>query len=107
VQPVRARPPGTALNYVNFGVEVFGDASATFPRRPDEILPASKRAPIRHCPVCGVAMQASKSRDDLTDFDTFECLNCHTVIRESKSRPPRSGGLNARKTPSKRGGPVR
>jgi hypothetical protein len=31
-------------------------------------------------------MQSSKSRNDLADFDTFECLTCHTVIREKKSR---------------------
>jgi len=36
-------------------------------------------------------MQASKSREELADFDTFECLTCHTVIRETKS-PPSSGG---------------
>ena len=32
-------------------------------------------------------MQASKSQEDLEHFDTFECLSCHTVIREAKSRP--------------------
>lgn len=30
-------------------------------------------------------MQASKSQDDLAHFDTFECLSCRTVIRESKA----------------------
>jgi hypothetical protein len=35
-------------------------------------------------------MQASKSREDLADFDTFECLTCQTIIREAKTPP--SGG---------------
>jgi hypothetical protein len=35
-------------------------------------------------------MQASKSRQDLVDFDTFECLSCHAVIREAK--PQRLAG---------------
>lgn len=48
------------------------------------------RPPIRHCPVCGIAMQAQKSKDELSQVDTFVCLNCETVIRESK-RPPDGG----------------
>ncbi len=32
-------------------------------------------------------MQASKSREDLAHFDTFECLSCRTQIRETKPRP--------------------
>jgi hypothetical protein len=36
-------------------------------------------------------MQASKSREDLEDFDTFECLNCPTVIRESRPQQPPGG----------------
>jgi C4-type Zn-finger protein len=43
-----------------------------------------QRPSIRHCPVCGIAMQASKSREDLAHFDVFECQNCHSVIREAK-----------------------
>jgi hypothetical protein len=31
-------------------------------------------------------MQASRSREDLADFDTFQCLACQTTIRESKPR---------------------
>jgi len=50
-------------------------------------LPSSQLPNIRHCPACGVAMQASKSREDLAHFDTFECLNCRSLIRESKPRP--------------------
>jgi hypothetical protein len=42
---------------------------------------------IRHCPVCGIAMQASKSRDDLRNFDIFSCLSCDTTV-EVKRRPP-------------------
>jgi hypothetical protein len=47
---------------------------------------APARPPVRHCPVCGVAMLASKSRDNLAEFDTFRCLNCDTII--SKPAPP-------------------
>jgi C4-type Zn-finger protein len=39
---------------------------------------------IRHCPVCGIAMLASKSREDLPHFDKFECLTCRSVISEAK-----------------------
>jgi hypothetical protein len=44
-------------------------------------------------------MQASKSQDNLADFDIFECLNCGTAIHESTSQPPGAGGPNGRKTP--------
>jgi hypothetical protein len=48
------------------------------PRRP---TPAA----IRHCPLCGVAMQASKSREGLQHFDTFQCQTCDTTIVETAS----------------------
>lgn len=51
-------------------------------------MSSRQRPPIRHCPICGIAMQASKSQEDLTHFDKFECLSCHTVIRQSKPRSP-------------------
>ncbi|MDO8877562.1 MAG: hypothetical protein Q8M24_09655 [Pseudolabrys sp.] len=44
------------------------------------------RPPLRHCPICGIAMQAQKTRDDTPRFDLFECLSCDTTIRVSK--PP-------------------
>lgn len=40
------------------------------------------RSSIRHCPICGIAMQATKSRENLSDFDTFSCLSCDTMIVE-------------------------
>ena len=43
--------------------------------------------PIRHCPLCGVAMQASKSQKDGAEFDTFRCLTCDTTI-VGKAQPP-------------------
>jgi hypothetical protein len=46
------------------------------------------RPTIRHCPLCGIAMQASKTRENLTDFDLFRCLSCDTTISESRTRPP-------------------
>jgi transcription elongation factor Elf1 len=42
---------------------------------------------IRHCPVCGLAMQASKSRDDLRQPDTFSCLSCGSQIVTQAARP--------------------
>jgi transposase-like protein len=39
---------------------------------------------IRHCPLCGVAMQVSKSGD--SQADTFRCQTCQTTIVE-KPRP--------------------
>ncbi len=48
------------------------------------------RPPLRHCPVCGVAMQATKTRDHLDYFDRFNCLNCHTTIDAAPLRPKRT-----------------
>ena len=59
-------------------------------------MSSRQRAPIRHCPVCGIAMVASKSREDLAYFDKFECLSCHTVINKGKPRPPAAGDKNSR-----------
>jgi hypothetical protein len=52
------------------------------------LMTASRPRPptIRHCPLCGVAMQASKSRENLAEFDTFYCQTCQTTISE-KPRP--------------------
>ena len=46
-----------------------------------------QRPLIRHCLVCGIAMQASKSRENIAHFDRFECLTCHSVISEAKLPP--------------------
>jgi hypothetical protein len=40
----------------------------------------SPRAPIKACPVCRLAMLASKSNKDAPHYDTFKCLNCGCVI---------------------------
>ena len=45
-------------------------------------MTTSRRPAIRHCPVCRIAMQAAKSRDNLDDFDLFKCLICETTIHE-------------------------
>jgi hypothetical protein len=50
-------------------------------------MTARRRPFVRPCPLCGVAMQASKSRDDIVDFDTFQCLRCETTISERKATP--------------------
>jgi rubredoxin len=49
-----------------------------------------QRQRIRPCPVCGIAMQARKSQENLTRFDVFECQNCDTVIRETRPPPATS-----------------
>lgn len=51
------------------------------------MMSSRQRPTLRHCPVCGIAMQASKSQENLTHFDKFECLSCRTVISESKPQP--------------------
>jgi transposase-like protein len=52
---------------------------------------ATPAAPkIRHCPLCGMAMQASKSRSELAEFDIFRCQSCETTISQ-QPRPPRKG----------------
>jgi hypothetical protein len=76
-------PPGPNLIWIKYGAarllnQIFMTASR--PRPPS----------IRHCPLCGVAMQTSKSRENLADFDTFRCLTCQTIISE-KPRPQASG----------------
>jgi hypothetical protein len=43
-------------------------------------MPQNARVPLRHCPLCGIAMQASKSAEHLPKVDRFECLNCDTLI---------------------------
>jgi hypothetical protein len=35
---------------------------------------------MKACPVCGVAMLAGKSNEDIPTFDTFHCLSCQTII---------------------------
>jgi hypothetical protein len=52
-------------------------------------MKSQPRPPLRHCPLCGVAMQASKSKNDLQAFDVFQCLTCHTTIREAPAQPKR------------------
>jgi len=51
-------------------------------------MSAQSRPPIRHCPLCGIAMVSSKSDEQSAQFDTFSCLNCKTVI--SLAPPPKS-----------------
>jgi hypothetical protein len=55
-------------------------------------MTARRRPPLRHCPLCGLAMQASKSRESLAEFDTFQCLRCQTTIREVT--PSRRGEID-------------
>lgn len=42
-----------------------------------------RRPPLRHCPICGIAMQARKSHPEADQFDRFECLNCQATIVEA------------------------
>jgi len=50
-------------------------------------MTARPRPSIRHCPVCGIAMQAGKSRENLADFDVFQCLICDTIISQQPTTP--------------------
>ena len=49
---------------------------------------AMKKTSVRHCPICRMAMVASKSREDLEKPDTYCCLSCGTEVVET----PRQGG---------------
>jgi hypothetical protein len=55
------------------------------------VLSSSQHPIVRHCPLCGIAMQAKKSRENTDKYDVFECLNCQTVISETPPRPPEGG----------------
>ena len=45
------------------------------------------RPPIKHCPLCGVAMLGSKSSETAPQLDIFSCLKCETVV--TFTEPPR------------------
>jgi hypothetical protein len=45
----------------------------------EETVPKS-RPPLKSCPVCGLAMQASRSDLARTGYDTFSCLRCDLVM---------------------------
>jgi hypothetical protein len=83
------------LIWIKRRAAVFGDVVPSGPHPQARKLTSRSRPTIRQCPVCGIAMQASKSLENLAEFDTFECLSCHTVIRESKPRPPDGGKKTA------------
>lgn len=57
------------------------------------VLSSPQHPVIRHCPLCGIAMQAKKSHEKVDKYDIFECLNCATVISEAQPSPP-AGGTN-------------
>jgi hypothetical protein len=58
---------------------------------PARLIGMPHRPPLRHCPLCGIAMQARKSRTDIEHFDRFECLNCHTTIEApAVGTPPKT-----------------
>ena len=42
---------------------------------------------MRRCPVCDIAMQASKLQENLAYFDKCGCLSCHTLINEPRPQP--------------------
>jgi hypothetical protein len=41
----------------------------------------------KHCPICGVAMLATRSHGG-READRFECLTCDLVINYSVAKPP-------------------
>jgi hypothetical protein len=38
------------------------------------------RPPLKSCPLCGLAMQASRSDLARAGYDTFSCLRCDLVM---------------------------
>jgi len=50
-------------------------------------MPSSAKTPEmpKRCPLCGVAMLASRSHPERDRFDIFQCLQCDTVIDLSGS----------------------
>ena len=40
------------------------------------------------CPVCGSAMVGEKSEARLPDYDSFQCLNCGTLVLEDDTPDP-------------------
>jgi hypothetical protein len=75
--------PAPALIWINYRLPESID---------NFLMTARRRLLIRPCPLCGVAMQASKSREDLADVDTFRCLTCLTTITERKQAPSGDNG---------------
>jgi hypothetical protein len=58
-------------------------------------MPFSTKVPEapKRCPLCGIAMVASRSHPERDRFDIFQCLQCDTMIDLSGSAtggPPRS-----------------
>jgi hypothetical protein len=49
--------------------------------------PASARPPLKTCPICKLAMVASKTSPGAAAYDTFTCLDCKTVISLSPMEP--------------------
>jgi len=49
-------------------------------------MPQNAPVPPRHCPLCGIAMQAAKSTEHLPKADRFECLSCGTLIEVPHGR---------------------
>jgi hypothetical protein len=41
----------------------------------------SQKPSIKNCPFCRIAMVGSRSHPGKAQIDTFECLQCNTVIR--------------------------
>jgi hypothetical protein len=43
-------------------------------------MTAPPRRRVQHCPLCGLAMLGSRSKEDIPHFDTFACLTCGTTM---------------------------
>jgi hypothetical protein len=55
----------------------------------------AQRRHIKNCPICRLAMVASKSSQDSADFDRFDCLRCQAVISLAPDRAKPKGGGSA------------
>ena len=57
--------------------------------KPDHMSSSTSRPPRpKHCPICGIAMLASRTAPTSRDMDRFECLSCDLVINYDGSNNP-------------------
>ena len=88
----RARFPAPARGQER--IRIFPELSLRGRPLPSFSMPYEKPAsdnsvpkPLRHCPVCGLAMVASKAQEGGREVDVFQCLRCGGVIAVAAPAP--------------------
>jgi hypothetical protein len=61
-------------------------------------MSAKPQPPLKNCPVCGIAMLASRSGDSLSHFDTFNCPSCRAIVSYVSRQSDPSGTLWVKKS---------